>query len=65
MTLIFKQAIKLCKDAQSDVKPRGANLVHVCFVGVYVHTYMCVYACVCTYAKKNYEMHVYLFNKGC
>ena len=56
MTLIFEQTIKLCKDAQCDVKPGGANL------GVYVHTYV-VYACMCSYAKIFYEMNVYLFNR--
>ena len=35
----------------------GANL------GVYEHTYV-VYACMCSYAKIFYEMHVYLFNIG-
>ena len=37
--------------------------MHVCFVGVYVHKYVCVYACMCSYAQKQYEMHVYLFNR--
>ena len=57
MTLIFKQTIKLCKDAQSDVKPEGGGggggqTLYMCVFLVCMCTRMCVYACMCSYAKK-------------
>ena len=71
MTLIFKQTIKRCKDAHTDVKPGGGGgggggggqTLCTCVLLVCMCTRMCVYACMCSYAKKNYEMHVYLFNR--
>ena len=50
MTLIFKQTIKLCKDAHSDVKPGGGGggkpCARVFCWCVCAHVCVCMHVCV-------------------